>query len=212
MCFSAGASFATAAFLTLLGIYTSQKTINHPRSWMLGMIPLFFGMQQASEGVLWLGLTGSISAGFVPFATVIFLIFALVIWPAWVPTMVYVHEAPGLRKKLLTAPVIVGLITALYLLSTIIMYGVHAEARSGHIYYYHQGGYADYAAIGYLIATIVPFFIAKNRFFTFFGALLASSCLLAYVLWQVTFASIWCFFAAILSSCIAIYAHYKYNN
>ena len=57
MCFSATASFTTGLLLLALGTVTlrmAQRPIERPDA----AIPLLFGVQQLSEGLVWLGLTG----------------------------------------------------------------------------------------------------------------------------------------------------------
>ncbi len=54
MCFSATASFTAGAALTAVGGFTvhkSQGKIELP----LALVPLLFGIQQLTEGVLWPG-------------------------------------------------------------------------------------------------------------------------------------------------------------
>ena len=55
MCFSATASFTAGAALTAVGgltVHKSHGQIELP----LALVPLLFGIQQLTEGVLWLSL------------------------------------------------------------------------------------------------------------------------------------------------------------
>ena len=57
MCFSPEASFASAAVLVPFGTYTLRLAARTaPRLWPLALVPCVFGLQQACEGVVWLGL------------------------------------------------------------------------------------------------------------------------------------------------------------
>lgn len=81
MCFSAEASFTTAAVLTTIGF--AGLKINFSRSQLfLAMIPLLFAIQQFFEGVLWLGLESTtFPITILMLAKKIFLIFAFLVWP-----------------------------------------------------------------------------------------------------------------------------------
>ena len=57
MCFSAAASFATAAVLIPLGGYTLKTAWQKDQRYLgWASFPLFFGIQQALEGGVWLAL------------------------------------------------------------------------------------------------------------------------------------------------------------
>ena len=57
MCFSASASFAGAAILAPVGIYTLKAAWRKDRGYLgLAAFPLLFGVQQGLEGGLWLAI------------------------------------------------------------------------------------------------------------------------------------------------------------
>ncbi len=51
----------------------------------------------------------------------------------------------------------------------------------------------------YVIATIVPFFIARNKMLWAIGALTVASYVISYIAYFEAFTSVWCFFAALIS-------------
>ena len=55
MCFSATASFAAGIGLTGLGLVTVWR-VPEPRQRPFAALPLLFGLQQLTEGALWLAL------------------------------------------------------------------------------------------------------------------------------------------------------------
>ena len=55
MCFSAGASFAGGAVLSVVGIATQGK-VRKPKQRLFAVIPLLFALQQFAEGILWITL------------------------------------------------------------------------------------------------------------------------------------------------------------
>jgi hypothetical protein len=58
MCFSATASFVSAAALTPLGLLSVRLASGHnpSREIPLALLPVLFASQQALEGLVWLGL------------------------------------------------------------------------------------------------------------------------------------------------------------
>ena len=84
MCFSAGASFGASAVLGTLGVVTLKKakTTNQVP---FAAIPLLFGAQQVAEGALWVGFSGNVNESWKHFPVYIFLVFAQLVWPVWVP-------------------------------------------------------------------------------------------------------------------------------
>lgn len=58
MCFSAGASFAAGTALSIVGVLTVRNS-RGARELPLALIPLLFGVQQLTEGVLCLSLNTS---------------------------------------------------------------------------------------------------------------------------------------------------------
>jgi len=84
MCFSAEASFAVAGVLTVVGWYTN-KCVKTKQQKPFALIPWLFAIQQAAEGFVWLSAKGHIALCWGLYASYIFLLFALAIWPVWIP-------------------------------------------------------------------------------------------------------------------------------
>src|SRR5476649_1319487 len=102
MCFSASASFGAGAVLLVMGI-TSLKKSSKPSQILFASIPLFFALQQITEGFLWLSLLHPLYASCRWPATYLFLLFAQIIWPIWVPLSIRLLEKKPNRKKWLNA-------------------------------------------------------------------------------------------------------------
>ena len=71
--------------------------------------------------------------------------------------------------------------------------GVNAPAGTWHTYI------DRITSLLYIIATIVPFFITRNKTVWLLGGLIAISYVVSYVAYFEAFASVWCFFAALIS-------------
>ena len=94
MCFSAGASFGASALLLGVGIGTIKKT-QSSRMLAFASVPILFGVQQLSEGILWLSFTNPELVSWQNTSILIFLLFALVIWPVWTPFAVWLMKLFG---------------------------------------------------------------------------------------------------------------------
>ena len=91
MCFSATASFVTAGTTAIIGVVALTRA-NGPRELPLAATPILFALQQGIEGLLWLDLPvapdGPLSTGL----TLLYLFFAEVFWPIFVPIAVLLVE------------------------------------------------------------------------------------------------------------------------
>lgn len=117
MCFSAVASFTSGAILVTAGAFTLSH-VRSRASLPFAMIPLLFGIQQGIEGVVWLTFG---SEPLHTISTYMFMIFAYVFWPVYVPFTIWLIEKHPVRKKLLAGVATIGLAIGLYLLARIIM-------------------------------------------------------------------------------------------
>ena len=98
MCFSASASFGAGIVLSAIGIASIKKSETKPQLFFAS-IPLFFAVQQITEGFLWLALSKPDYALLRWPATYIFLFFAQVVWPFWVPFAILMLEKEQKQKK-----------------------------------------------------------------------------------------------------------------
>src|SRR5947199_10183889 len=98
MCFSAGVSFGVATALLPAGAYCVEAAWRKGRAYLpLAAVPVLFGLQQLCEAQVWVGF-GRGSPELVRGASLVFLFFALAVWPVWVPLAVAATEPPGWRR------------------------------------------------------------------------------------------------------------------
>src|SRR5579871_7068847 len=100
MCFSATGSFGVASVIAGIGAValTQDKPPSHR---MLAAVPLLFAAQQVAEGVVWMTIHQPDDAGLQRIAVALFLGFALVGWPIWVPLSLFLAERNRRRKRIL---------------------------------------------------------------------------------------------------------------
>jgi hypothetical protein len=213
MCFSAEASFTTAAVLSVVGSATLLKTqTSNIRPFAI--IPLFFALQQALEGIVWVTLNaGDVTSLLHKIGVFGFLFFANLFWPLWIPGVIYRLEENQIRKKLLLGTFIIGIFVSAIFLLVWILLGRTAHSVDHHIVYkllLRSSIGTDYIRIvevvmlvAYFMATVLPFFISSLPRMWILGLIVGIGSVVAYIFYSLAFVSVWCFFAAIAS--ISIY-------
>jgi hypothetical protein len=203
MCFSAEASFAGGIIISAIGIATVTK-IHKPSQLVFASIPLFFGVQQFTEGVLWLTLPNPELIGIQKVSTYLFLIMAEVLWPMMIPLSVLFMEENRKRKRYLQIFLMFGICISVYYAARLILFKVNPEIMGYHIHY-HTNTPQTFGLTTFLIylsVTIVPLFISSIKKTHLLGALMFLSCAVTVVFFRQYLTSVWCFFAAIISGVI----------
>lgn len=201
VCFSATASFATAALTGTAGV-AAVALVRDPRDLPLAAMPLFFAAQQAVEGFLWLGLAQTLPSPATPALTHAFLVFAQVFWPVWAPVAALAIEPSPARRRAILACLALGAAIAAYLAWDIAGREHTAAIVGGHIVY--TGNYARAEPIGlaYLAATALPLLLSSRRAAVLLGVIILIGSAVAYDFYREAIVSVWCFFAAAASAVI----------
>lgn len=207
MCFSATASFVAGAALSATGAVTiseAQKKSKIP----FASIPLLFGIQQIIEGGVWLSFQNGL-----PFlnkiATYFYLAFAYLLWPVFVPVSVGLLETDPHRKKILYAFQFLGATVSAYLLYFMVSRSIVSHVVNESIAYTMPHQYGVFIVGMYMLAICGSCLFSSHRIINAFGVLTALSFTVAYYFYTVSFVSVWCFFAAVLS--IVVYLYLKRN-
>jgi hypothetical protein len=201
MCFSATASFTAGAVLTVIGIASIRKSKNSSQT-AFATIPILFAIQQISEGFVWLSLTNPDYAFMEEFSSYIFIFFAQVVWPFWVPYSICKMENKESRKRICKVFVGIGAIGSIslgyYLFST----PLQAEVMGAHIAYVRENPEGLWMITGilmYVVATIGPPMLSSVKNMWVIGGALLISFIVAKIFYTEHTISVWCFFAAIIS-------------
>src|SRR5688572_19244994 len=200
MCFSAEASFGASAVLGAVGVVCLRKVIKQ-KPYLFAALPVFFALQQFSEGFVWLSLTDPDWAGFRKIPVYFFLIFALLVWPVWLPLSIWFIEIrPGI-KKLLLAEVGFGLLFAVILGFFLFNHSVFPEIEGSHIHYElgFSGKLVQSASLLYFIPTIIPPFLSVWKRVWVLGLFLLVSYLVSKYYFDHAVVSVWCYLAAFIS-------------
>jgi hypothetical protein len=210
MCFSAQASFAASAVLIPAGAYCVRNALRKKPAYLpFAAIPIFFGIQQFSEGWVWLGLDQDNLALVQP-ASLVFLFFAMPFWPLWISLSAAVAERSRPRKLLLAAITILSLAwfwlgflpvlqdPDLRLETRVVHHSIQYELHDLPIFAIASEGFRRFF---YLCNIALPMILCREKISTALGILLAIAALITQAIFWYAFVSVWCFFAA----CLALY-------
>jgi hypothetical protein len=200
MCFSAQASFIVGTGLTLFGAHLLKSAL-YKKEQYFKTIPLMFGVQQIAEGFVWLSQTNPNFTVYGCYFKSVFLFFAFIVWPIWVPYSLLQIESNQAKKRCLASILGAGTVVSTTLAWLCYTFGVQTAITCNHIEYALAIPIElRYACVTwYCIATLSPFFIVRKKFMQEFGLLLLVSAILSAYFYTAWFTSVWCFFAALLS-------------
>lgn len=205
MCFSAEASFATAALLIPAGAAAMAKAWRIDKSFIpLCTLPLMFGVQQFMEGMVWVaGAAGA--AADVERYSLAYIFFSWIVWPIWVPVSVYFLE-PGARRPLYLAFAIGGsMLGGLQFVPYLTHEGWLTTTFLGRAIAYKDLNLLDalisregvYAL--YVIFIIAPLLVSTRREAKIFGLLVLVALTITYFFFAFAYISAFCVGAAIMS-------------
>jgi hypothetical protein len=205
MCFSASASFGAGVVLNVIGVATIKKTHHSPQL-LFASIPFIFGVQQIAEGVLWLTLSNPDYVNIQKIGTYIYLFFAQMLWPMWVPLAILILEKKETRKNIQKLCVAAGLIVGVYMAYCLLTFHVEANIVGYHIKYFQDfpPSLRKYSILLYGLATIAPPFFSHIRRMWMLGTTVLISYIVTAVFYEHYILSVWCFFSSIIS--LSIYA------
>ena len=207
MCFSATGSFGVAAVIAGIGAVALAQD-KPPSHKMLAAVPLLFAAQQVAEGVVWMTIHHPAEGSLQAIAVALFLGFALIGWPIWVPISLFAAERNPRRKRALAVLSVAGVIVGVYA-AVLLIRGQPTAHVAGHsiAYSYKERGPALVLALylpGYVLPTVVPFFVSTISRAKIMGTVLVLSLLATFIIERQALTSVWCFFAAILSVLIVL--------
>ena len=200
MCFSATASFSAGVVLTVIGI-ASIKKANHKSHLLFASIPFIFGVQQFAEGILWLTIPTGNYLVLQKIATYIYLFFAHILWPLWVPIAILLIEKISTRKTFQKVLVGIGITVSLFLAYCLSRYNVVAKIEGNHINYILDYSYLInyFWIVLYALATIAPSFFSHIKRMWILGITIFISYLITKIFFENYILSVWCFFSSVIS-------------
>jgi hypothetical protein len=212
LCFSPEASFIAAAAITTVGAVSLHKATDNPTK-ILACIPLFFGIQQLTEGFVWLSLLYEQFAFLKGVSAAGFIVFAWIIWPTWIPLSMWKIEKNSSRKTILKVFLFFGIVISFILAYALIFRNVRPEILDCSIIYNFEVSKQIHQTFGvlYLIVTVVPTLLSKVSKAWLLGAMNVIAYAGTKLFISDRILSIWCFFAAI-ASVIVLWIIVDYNK
>ena len=208
MCFSAEVSFTASAVLAVSGVVAIKKTSSKEQIFF-ACIPFIFAMQQLAEGILWLSFTHAEFENYRMSAAAVFLVFAQIIWPFWVPLSMLMLEKSPKRKIILKGFLLVGITLSVYVSYCLFVFPFAARADSHHLKY-ELGfplAHSLIAALFYFVPTVLSCIVSSAKRMTTLGVIIFSSYILARICFSEHSLSVWCFFSAIISVMVIYIVH-----
>lgn len=206
MCFSAEASFTTAALLIPAGAAAMARAWRVDKRFIpLCTLPLMFGAQQLMEGMVWVaGAAGT--AADVERYSLAYIFFSWMVWPIWVPVSVYFLE-PAARRPLYLAFAIGGsMLGGLQFVPYLTHEGWLMTTFLEHAIAYRDLNLLDplisregvYAL--YVIFIAAPLLVSTRREAQIFGMLVLLALAITYSFFAFAYISAFCMGGAIMSA------------
>jgi hypothetical protein len=199
MCFSPLASFTTAGLTGVIGV-AAMSRVRLPSELPLAAAPLFFAIQQAIEGVLWLRLPVAPHGETTGLLVVGFLFLAEVFWPFYAPLAAYLAEPDRNRRAWMVPVLVLGAAVSALLLWYLAAQPHSARIIDHHIIYATEPRHSSLIELGYLAAVTLGLLLSSHRAVIAFGLIVLAGAASAYLAYHMAGESVWCFFAAMGSA------------
>jgi len=141
--------------------------------------------------------------------TDIFLVFAWILWPFFIPLFMVKLERDAIRKKYLKGFLFIGGIVSIVLADLLFSSDIYPAIVKNHIVFEKEPAPLFIHILGYFyfISLIFPFFISSTKNMKILGLVNFLGFLFARLAYTNYLISVWCFFAAISSVYILFMIH-----
>ena len=208
MCFSPEGDLAAGIVVTAIGVDAVRHLHHRHDHLALAVLPLLLGIHQIDEAFVWWGLQGVVPHGLGRAATWLYLLIAFVVLPVLVPLVVMALEPTAGRRRRMLPFLAIGTGVSVVLLVTMLRNGPRVALGSYHLAY-SIGLEHGIVVVGlYVVATCGPLLVSGYRHIAIFGLANVAAVVVLARLSADGFASLWCFYAAIV--CGAILLHMRY--
>ena len=204
MCFSAVANFTGCGVLGTIGVLTLTK-VKHRRELLFASLPTLFAIHQFTEGFVWLGLDGVLSPAVTHAMAAAFMLYAQGLLPFLLPLSVLLFEPDAKSRRRMLPFLVVGCLTALYILWALIAYPTQTFVKANSIVYINPATNNTVIAVLYVIATCGSLLLSKVKDMVIFGLANVAILLVVMAVKRYAFTSLWCAYAAVASVIILVY-------
>jgi hypothetical protein len=204
MCFSAAANFVGSGVLATAGVITLSK-VKHRRELLFASLPTLFAIHQFTEGFVWLGLDGMLSPKVTHDMGAAFMLYAQGILPFLLPLSVFLFEPNGKSRRRMVPFLVLGTLTALYILWALAAYPTDIFIKNNSIVYINAATNNIYVAIVYVVATCGTLLFSEVKDMVSFGIANVIILVAVMLVKRYAFTSLWCAYAAVASIIILAY-------
>ncbi len=204
MCFSATANFVGSGVLATVGVVTLTR-VRHRRELLFASLPTLFAVHQFIEGFVWLGLDGVLSPKVAHDMGAAFMLYAQGLLPFLLPLSVLLFEPDQGGRRRMRPFLLLGTLTALYILWALTAYPTQVFVRGNSIVYLNPATNNTIVAILYVVATCGPLLFSKIKDMVIFGIANVTILLIVLIAKRYAFTSVWCAYAAVASVIILAY-------
>jgi hypothetical protein len=204
MCFSAAANFAGSGVLAAAGVLTLTK-VKHRRELLFASLPTLFAIHQFIEGFVWLGLDGLMSPAVTHDMGAAFMLYAQGLLPFLLPLSVLLFEPNAKSRKRMLPFLVLGTLTALYILWALAAYPTQVFIKGNSIVYINQATNNIWVAVVYVIATCGSLLFSEIKDMLILGLANVAILLTVMAVKRYAFTSLWCAYAAVVSVIILAY-------
>lgn len=209
MCFSASASFVAAGVIGSIGVATLRH-VREPRALLFAAVPLLFAVHQFTEGFVWLGQHGRIGPVALDHVTFLFMFYAQGVLPLLMPFAVLLMERSGWRRRAIMALTVLGALVSAWMIYGLIFFESTSFVEQHSIAYRNPLTGNLWVSLLYILAACGALVVSTRRVVRWYGVLNLIGLTIAQLVKEFAFASVWCFYAAILS--IVIYWQFSRRN
>ena len=198
MCYSPTASFTSAAIIATIGVATLRQK-PEPRAYLFAAVPMLFALHQFTEGLVWLGLEGRIGPIGRDHLAFLYTLYAQGLLPFLMPLAVALLEPDGPRRKWLFGLSAIGGVAAAWDAYGLIFLPLHTFVDHAAIAYRNVMTGSLFISLLYIAATCGALLLSSYRTVRWYGLLNVIALSIVELVRAYAFASVWCFYAALMS-------------
>jgi hypothetical protein len=208
MCFAPEGDLIGGVVVTAIGVDALLHLRGRREYRLVAALPIALGLHQIDETFVWWHLQGHVNADVGAVAVWLYLLFAFVALPIVIPAVVLVIEPRGARRWTIVPFLALGGVASSLLLTAMLQRTPSAQLGDYHIAY-SIGLHHGMLVIGlYIVATCGSLLASRVRNIVWFGAANLVAVVILARLSADGFASLWCFYAALASSAIALHLRF----
>jgi hypothetical protein len=212
MCFSPQADLVGGLVIGAIGVSVAINVRRRRDHLAFAALPLLFAFHQLTETFVWWGLQGHVPTTVGHVAMWLYLLFAFVLLPTYVPLAIRALEPEGRRRNIMTGFVALGAVVSLLLLAAMIRGPVSASLGDDHVSYSIKLHAGVIIVAAYVAATCASAIFSGYRHIAMFGVV---NLIAVAVIARLTidgFASVWCGWAALTSLAIAWHVRFGHDH